>query len=270
MTIDRLWPKYLPYIKRKYIYALFAIFAILCIILSFWPYTSNGIFNNATTYYSPLGFEINQFTVFGAFFVGILAFIASIYNTNENYKAMKLSSIPEKSLNLMIDLEFLFNEYEIKSKIGEEDEITLLVEILKYWKNHQKAFKLLTPKFYKEFIEFISYPEIINKNDKPYEKNAKYAINAILTHITNIALENENEDFYFIKPQYIKDDSDMKLIGDCELFYSKFEFDKQALYEYIGKLEGQKTKKYCEKQFKRINGNLKKLLTNLKKELEEY
>lgn len=269
LSINRYYPKKLPYIKRKYVYLLATILAMLLIIIAFWP-CSQEITNNETISYSILNFEISQFAVFAAFFVGILAFIASIYNTNKNYKSVKLSSIPEKSLNLMIDLEFLFNEYEIYSKRNEEDEFILLIEILKYWKNHQKAFLILTPNFYKEFVKIISNPEIINNNDEIYEKNAKYIINAILTYITNVALENENDKFYFIKPESINDITIIKYIGEGEWFYTEIGFNKDALNKYINEFKGSKTKKCTERKFKVLNEKINRLLSNLKSELEEY
>ena len=54
--------------------------------------------------------------------IGIItAFLGTIYTIDMNFKASKLSSLPEDSVNLLIELEYQFNEYKIAKQNGEED-----------------------------------------------------------------------------------------------------------------------------------------------------
>ena len=142
--------------------------------------------------------------------------------------------------------------------------------ILKYWKNHQKAFILLTPHFYKEFKKIIFKTNIIYDTDEIYEKNSKYLMNAILTHITHIALENENNKFNFIKPDHIKDSKDISMIGNIKIVYKEVEFNKHELNRYIDEIYGKQTKNKCNKEFKKFIKDIRTLLKNLKKEIDEY
>lgn len=257
------------YKKRWKIYAIILFVIIIALISLFLPNSYKTI-NNESVAISSVGFVISDFDVFAAFFAGILAFMAAIYTSDRNFKAIKLSAIPENSMNLLLDLEFLFNEYELSKKEGKNDEFILLIQILKYWKEHQKAFMLLTPHFYRKFSKLLYDYELINDNDKIHVKNAKYIINAILTHISNSALENTNCPFTFIIPELINDKLVIKEIGDISNTYVKFEFNKYNLNEYINKIHGKNTKKYVSKKFNALTLRIKYLLFDLKEEIEEY
>lgn len=257
------------YKKRWKIYAVSLLFITIVLIFLFWP-NSSKIVNNETVAVSYLGLIISDFAVFGAFFAGILAFIAALYTSDRNFKSIKLSAIPENSVNLLLDLEFMFNEYELSKKEGNGDEFILLIQILGYWKDHQKAFMLLTPHFYKNFSRLMYNSELINEDDKIYVKNAKYIINAVLTHISNSALENTDCPFTFIIPELINDNLVINEIGDISNCYVGFEFNKYNLIDYIDKIHGKNTKKHASKKFNDLNIRIKYLLVDLKEEIGEY
>ena len=244
--------------------------ACLIVVTPFFCDISPTTIQNETVYIPFVGLKITNIGAYVALIVGILAFIGTIYNTDKTYKAMKLSAIPDNSVNLLIDLEFKFNEFEVYKLKGEGDEFILLIQILKFWKDHQKAFRLLTPNFYKSFIKFISNPEKICEDDEIYEINAKYIMNAILTQFTNIALENDDCPFYFIKPNKITDDSNIKYIGDLKIVYTEFNINKINFNKYINDIHGQKTKEITFKKYGLLENDVKSLINTLKSEIEEY
>lgn len=251
------------YLKKSEIYCIYFIISLIIIIIFVvsTSFSTNST-NSTASFISFKGFKIYEFGTTVALLVGILAFFASLFNTDKNYKAMKLSSIPDKSANILIDLEFAFNEYK-------DDEFKLLTEILNYWRDHQKAFRLLTPHFYKEFLKILKTEE--NKNNlKTSEINAEYIYMAIIAQITNIALENTEPIFSFIKPELIKDDKNIESLGENEGNYTEFEINKNQFNNYISKIKGEKTQALINDKFNNLDKNIKKLLKDLKRELEEY
>lgn len=203
---------------------------------------------------------------FVALIIGILAFVGTIYSVDRNFKAIKLSSLPENSVNLLIDIEFLFNKYPINEN---NNYFKLFIEITSYWKEHQKTFRLLTPKFYKKFLKIIS-----DENNAPEDtcpkKNSKYILKAILTQITNIKLEEKNFYFSFIEPQLITDDKNIKELGEVKNNYIEFKINKNNFEDYIMNISGEKTKKLTNEKFGKLNHEILNLLKGLKKEIEEY
>ena len=257
------------YKKSWKIYFVSLFFITIFLVFLFCPKSSTtvGTENVSVSYF---GLVIKDFSVFAAFFAGILAFAGALYTSNRNFKAIKLSSIPDNSMNLLLDLEFLFNEYELSKKEGNGDEFKLLIQILEYWKDHQKAFLLITPHFYKKFLRLITDSEVINDEDKIYEKNSKYVINAILAYISNSALENNECPFIFIIPNLINDNLVIEEIGDISNCYVSFEFNKNNLLKYMNEIHGKNTKEHTSKKFKKLNLKIKSLLVDLKEEMEEY
>lgn len=248
------------YIKQCWKYFLYILVAL--IVITTFIFTMKPPTMNNETYYLIAGIKIYDLGSLVALIVGIFAFIGTIYSVDKNYRGLKLSSIPDKSANLLIDLELAFNEYK-------DDEFKLLTEILNYWKDHQKAFRLLTPHFYKEFLKILKNLEI-NKNTEIPIQNAEYIYMAIIAQITNIALENNEPYFSFIKPELIKDDENIKKLGETEDNYIEFEINKNNFNDYISKIKGEKTQNEANNKFKKLDKNIKKLLKDLKRELEEY
>lgn len=282
------------YLKKCWKYLLYITIALIIIISFIHTGTHTGI-KNETIYFTIFSLKIYDMGSLVALIVGILAFFGTIYSVDKNYKAMKLSSLPDKSANLLIDLEFSFNEYDLKKKYGEEDEFILLIEILKYWKEHQKAFRLLTPHFYKEFLKIITNEYYTKYNIKKskfneYDKssgnelkinntendikysndNSIYIIKAIIAQITNIAFENDKGYFSFIKPNLIKDTTDIKEIGAYPDNYKEFKISKSNFERYIDEIEGDETRELTSDKFKNLNKKFKNLLEDLKREIEEY
>lgn len=257
------------YLKQRWKYAIyFFIFSVLiCIFLST---SSIKTISNGNTYITFSIFKIYDISSLVALIIGILAFLTTIYSVDRNYKSTKLSSLPENSTNLLIDLEMIFNEYKINKEKSEEDELIVLIQILKYWKNHQKAFRLLTPHFYKKFLKIISKQDQIQNNDENYVKNSKYIIMAIKSQITNIAFDNNENIFSFINPFLIKDEINIKKEGEENKNYIEFEINKTNFNNYINDINGEKTRKITMKKFKKINSEIKYLLKDLKREIEEY
>lgn len=289
------------YLKKCWKYFLCFLIALF-VIFAFILVTTPINVNNETAYFDILGLKIYDLGSLVALIVGILAFFGTIYSVDRNYKSMKLSSLPEKSTNLLIDLEFVFNEYLIYKKQGNGDEFIVLTIILTYWKEHQKAFRLLTPHFYKEFLKIITseYNDEIeinhgvnnqstgdssdnlecenyvnqlgsNETNNDYSSdNTTYILNAITAQITNIAFENDENYFSFIKPELIEDNINIKEYGEDLSNYTKFKFSENNFKKYIDEIKGDKTRKSTERKFTILDKKFKKLLEDLKKEIEEY
>ena len=257
---------YLKKTEKIIIFSIITIIFISFLFISLVPFE----INNETYYIIPNFLKIKNMDSFVALIVGILAFIGTIYNTDKTSKMMKVSAIPEKSANLLMDLGFTFNEYEIYKKQGNGDEFILLTQILLFWREHQYAFKLLTPNFYKNFIKLISKEEIIRKNNITPIKNSKYVIMAIITHITNIALLHDESDFSFIKSDLINDDNNLKELGeDSDNYCNPFKFNKIDLNNYINTINGFETRKLTEDKFSLLKKDINKLLRELKREIED-
>lgn len=262
------------YLKNCWKYTIY-FFISLFIIGLFITNSHLQTINNETTYITFSIFKIYDWGSAVALIVGILAFFVSLYNTDKNYKAMKLSSIPDNSTNLLIDLEYAFNEYELCKIEKRQDEFILLTEILKYWKDHQKALRLLTPNFYKKFLKIMSTQENIDEKDDVSTKNSKYVLMAIKSQITNIAFEHESNMFSFIRPEIINDNITVKQQGDDILNYTEFKINKNNFDKYIHKIgskdnNGENTKKETIKKYKKLNKDIGRLLVDLKREIEEY
>ena len=267
------------------------------------------ISNNETMLSSPFGWKFYDGSIFIALIASITTILVTYYTVNKNYKSMKLTALPDNSANLLIDLEFAFNKYELYKSHGKGDELILLTEILKYWKAHQKAFKLLTPKFYKNFSKTINRymikpdeentkdiqkthlkeensikqnqtsnksprkeiesKELINK-DKCSHTNCDYILKALIAQITNIAFENDESYFEFIKPELITDETNIKKIGNDAGSYTKIKINEKELNTYIENIKGKTTKVLTHIEFEKLTKDLKNMLKDLKKEIEEY
>lgn len=199
----------------------------------------------------------------------IIAFLGTIYTIDMNFKASKLSSLPEVSVNLLIEMEYQFNEYKIAKQNNEGDVIYFFVEILKCWKDNQKAFRLLTPKFYKQFLNFYSMPLKINEESFP-EKNSDYIIKAIKTQLMDIALSGSRSKFFFINPKIIVDDYDCQFTEDSELCFKNCLFDKKSLDEYIDNIKGENTRELTQIKYDDLCNELCILLKSLKNEIDNY
>ena len=183
-----------------------------------------------------------------------------------------------------IDLELSLNKYGN----SERDEIVLLTEILKYWKNHQKAFRLLTPNFYKNFLKIVAeYSQNIkneetientkdnenqqnNENEKHSIENSKYFLKALVAQITNIAFDNDDACFSFIKPDLIEDNTNIRELGNDLKNYTKVKMTKNDLFSYIKSISDDDTKKLTKEGFEKLTEKFKNLLDDLKIEIEEY
>lgn len=227
------------------------------------------VINNETMFTNFTGLVFKDHSVLITIIGIIIAFLGTIYTIKMNFKASKLSSLPEDSVNLLIELEYEFNEFKIAKQNGEEDVIYIFVEILKNWKNHQKAFRLLTPKFYKQFLNFYSQPLNINKESYP-ETNSDYIIKAMKTQIMDIALAGGKSEFFFINPKIIDDDYDYQFIENSEICFKTCEIDKMNLNNYIRNIKGKNTKEITQIKFNKFCDELCNLLTNLKNEIDKY
>lgn len=246
---------------QKYI----LIFIVMLVsTIPFFIYIAPTTVQNVTVYNPFTSLRIRNIEAYVALIVGFLAFVGTIYNTDKTFEVTKLSSIPDYSVNLLIDLEFIFNALKT------DDNIVILSQILKYWGDHQKAFRFLTPIFYKKFVKLIANLQTIDENDEIYEKNSKYIINAILTHITNIAFNHEIRSFYFIKPDMIRDEWCVKVRGRGDFYYVDITFNTFELKEYIGKIHGQKTKQCTKDKFEVLEKDIEDLICTLKREIEKY
>lgn len=251
------------YLKSKEIFFIVGIISIIVVFLAFCP-IELIVIDNQTTFNTFLNLKFEDGGVFAAFAVGIITVLVSSYYNVKNYKSLKLTSIPTNSANLLIDLEYIFNEYEI---YDENDVFSLLLQILSYWKEHQKVFRLLTPHFYKKFLKIWSKAKKINENKDVAEKNSKIILNAIIIQLSDIAITNESKSFSFIRSDLITDEEDLEhLNGD----YVELDISKNDFLDYIDNISGQKTKKKTKNKFLRLDEELNTLMNELKRELEEY
>lgn len=245
------------YIKRCWKYIGYLLLAVLVIIL-FLKLTTNSTMINETFYIPYIDLKIYDLGSLVALMVGILAFLGTVYSVDKNYQALKLTSLPDNSANLLIDLEFLFSEYN-------EDELVLLTEILKYWKSNQKSFRLLTPHFYKEFLK------IITEEKSSKETNAyQYILKALVAQITNIAFDSDKATFSFIKPKLIEENVNLEELGNDIKNYITIEMTKKDLNTYIESIPDENTKTLAKREFKNLTKKIKSLLNDLKREIEEY
>ena len=269
-------------------YLIIGFIVAIIIFLVFYPLNPPTTPYNETMYTSFLGLPLHDGSIFIALLTGLGTILVTLYSTNRSYKAMKLSLLPDNATNLLIDLEFAFNEYK--------DPFVLLTVILKYWKDNQKVFKLLTPKFYKEFLKIISKYAFDNNqenntqnknndnnqenntqnknNDKKQEdysnSNSDYILYALIAQITNIAFDNDECNFSFIKPELIKDKYDIEKFGENLNSYKTIKINTEELNNYIDSIEGITTKKLTRNEFKNISDEFEKLLETLKNEIKEY
>ena len=251
------------YLKSSEVYIIVGTISIIIVFLAFCPIEIITI-NNQTMFNTFFNLKFEDGGVFAAITVGIITVLVTGYFNIKNYKSVKLTSIPTNSANLLIDLEYIFNEYEVQN---EEDIFLLLLQILKYWKEHQQVFRLLTPHFYKKFIKIWSKAKNINQNDSIPEKNSKYILNALIIQLSDIAISTENDIFTFITPESITDDESIENITED---YFKFEINKKNFLEYINNISGYETKKQTKNEFLRLYRDLSKLINELKREIEEY
>lgn len=256
------------------IFLCVGIISAVVLFIIFYPInealTNENLITNNTIFTSLIGFKVKDESTFTALLIGISTILITLYTTERSYRLMRLSSIPDKSADLILNIEFEFNEYNLYKQKNRADEIILLIQILKYWREHQKAFRILTPKFYKNFVKLISTSEIINNNDFNFEKNSKYIINAILTQITKIALEKDTDSLCFIDPYQIKDNIDIEQKGSMKHLYIEIKLNKNDLNEYINAFNGENTKNCALEKFETLCDEICSLLNNLKTELEEY
>lgn len=256
-------------------YLLIGLIAGIIIFLVFYPLNPPTTPYNETMYTSFFGLPLHDGSIFIALLTGLGTILVTLYSTNRSYKAMKLSLLPNNATNLLIDLEFTFNEYK--------DPFVLLSEILKYWKDNQKVFKLLTPKFYKEFLKIISKYTFDNNqknntqnknNDEKQEdysnSNSNYILYALIAQITNIAFDNDECNFSFIKPELIKDEEDIEISGEDLNNYKTIQIKTDKLNNYIDSIAGTNTRKLTKNEFKIISDEFEKLLETLKNEIKEY
>lgn len=254
------------YLKSSEIYLIVGTISIIVVFLAFCPIEIITI-NNQTMFNTFFNLKFEDGGVFAAITVGIITVLVTGYFNIKNYKSLKLTSIPTNSANLLIDLEYIFNEYEVYNKNNEEDTFLLLLQILKYWKEHQQVFRLLTPHFYKKFIKIWSKAKTINQNDSKPEKNSKHILNALIIQLSDVAITNENDLYTFIAPELITDDETIENLNED---YVKFKINKKNLLEYINTISGKKTKKQTKNEFLKLYNDLTKLINELKREIEEY
>lgn len=254
------------YLKSSEIYIIVGTIAIIVVFFAFCPIEIITI-NNQTMFNTFFNLKFEDGGVFTAITVGILTVLVTGYFNIKNYKSTKLASIPTNSANLLIDLEYIFNEYEVYDKNNEEDIFLLVLQILKYWKEHQQVFRLLTPHFYKKFMKIWSKAKNINQNDSIPEKNSKHILNAIIIQLSDIAVAHENDYFKFIAPELITDDESIENLNEE---HNYFKISKKKFLEYINNISGPETKKQTKKEFSRLYKDLSKLINELKREIEEY
>ena len=148
--------------KRKFlnVEVKYIVWLIIALVIAwYFLFPKEGIiFNNETLFLTYGGLKFKDHSVLISVIIGISTFFATLFGVNMSFKSTKLSSLPDNAVDLLIDLEFQFNEYEIDKQNDQYDIIAFFIEILKYWKNHQKAIRLLCPKFYKKFLKFYSKP----------------------------------------------------------------------------------------------------------------
>lgn len=243
------------YIKRCWKYLFYIIAAIIVIIL-FLKLSTPATLNNETLYVPYISIKIYDLGSLVALIVGLLAFIGTIYSTDKNYRASKLTSLPDNSANLLIDLEFIFSK--------DDDEVFLLTEILKYWKDHQKAFRLLTPHFYKEFLK------IVTEKSSEELNTSQYIMKALIAQITNVAFDSDEPNFTFIKPELIKENINIEELGNDLKNYTTVRMTKNDLNAYIESIDDDNTKKLTKNEFEKLTNDIENILKDLKREIDEY
>lgn len=316
-------------------YIIIGLLSGTIIFCLFCPLFSTTSITNETMFSSIVGWKFNDGSIFVALITSITTILVTHYSVNKNYKSIKLSMLSEDSVNLLIDLEFEFNKYNSYTE-GKKDEFILLTEILKHWKDYQKAFKLLTPQFYTEFLRithsllkentiYSEPPEkehfnkiiaekyieknneteketaelktnehptkkedntektsnnekLENKEESPQiakinnykNENSKYILKALVVQITDIAFENSECIFEFLCPDLIEDEINIKELGENSNNYTKIKIEYNALKNYIKSIKGQSTQESTNLKFINFHKEIKKLLDNLEKEIEEY
>jgi len=182
------------YLKSWSKYILIGLMSGTIIFCLFCPLFSTTSINNETMFLSIVGWKFNDGSIFVALISSIITILVTHYSVNKNYKSIKLSMLSEDSVNLLIDLEFEFNKYHSYTD-NEKDEFILLTEILKHWKDYQKALKLLTPKFYTEFLRITqSLLKENTINTDPIEKVQSNKIIAETYQEKNDETKKENEE----------------------------------------------------------------------------
>ena len=213
---------------------------------------------NETLYVPYIDLKIYDLGSLVALIVGILAFFGTVYSIDKNYQGLKLTSLPDDSANLLIDLEFLFNKYG-------EDELILLTEILKYWKTRQKAFRLLTPNFYKKFLKIVT-----EEKSSGTLTTDQYILKSFVAQITNIAFDSDEPTFSFIKPELIERNVNVEELGNDKKNYTTIKMTKKDLNMYIESIPDDNTKTSTKREFEKITKKFKNLLNDLKSEIKEY
>lgn len=264
---------YLIKVTRKFqsnVHIKYVSYTIIAFIIAFiFLYPSNEVIvNNETMFTTVLGYKFKDHNALVAAIIGILAFFATIYSVDMNYKSAKLSSLPDNAVDLLIDLEYYFNEFKIDKKNNKDDVIIFFMDIIKFWKNHQKAFRLLSPKFYKKFLKLYSMPVKIECNEMA-QINSEYIIKAMRTQIMDVALGNNESKFYFIKPSIFRNDINILDIRDSKENYDYYEMSKLGLKSYIDQLNDETYILTAEK-FDDFCFDLEMLLSDLKEEISNY
>lgn len=254
------------YLKSQEKYLILGGLVTLIVTLVFCP-VFQAPNNNQTMLYTVVGLKFQDGGVFAALIVGIWTVLATVYNSNKNYKAMKLSLIPTKSANLLIDLEHIFNEYEIYSHEFEEDSIILLIQILNFWSEHQKVFRVLTPNFYNNLMKLWNKLKLTEENDDIPEKNSKYVFNMIIQQFSEVPSDKNKKAFLFMNPNLI---SDYIIFGNNKEDLTEYKLDKEGLYNFINDISGSKTRNLTNNLVDDFYCDLKNTLSDLKREIEEY
>ena len=254
------------YLKSSEKYFIVGTISIIVVFLAFCPIEIITI-NNQTMFNTFFNLKFEDGGVFAATAIGIITVLVSGYFNVKSYKSTKLASIPTNSANLLIDLEYIFNEYELHHKNNEKDVFLLLLQILKYWKEHQQVFRLLTPHFYKKFLKIWSKAKQINPTDSIPEKNSTHILNALIIQLSDIAITTENDFFTFIRPELITDETNIENLNEE---YVNFKISKNNFLDYINNISGEKTKKQTKNEFLKLYKDLSKLINELKREIEEY
>ena len=103
------------YLKSKEIYIIVGTVALIVVFLAFCPIEIITV-NNQTMFATFFNLKFEDGGVFAAIAVGIITVLVTGYFNVKSYKSVKLTSIPTNSANLLIDLEYIFNEYELYNK----------------------------------------------------------------------------------------------------------------------------------------------------------
>jgi len=254
------------YLKSKEKYLIIGGVVAFIVTLVFCPVFQTSS-NNGTMFNTLIGLKFQDGGVFAALIVGIGTVLATVYNSNKNYKAMKLSLIPTKSANLLIDLEHIFNEYEIYSNEFGEDSIILLIQILNFWSEHQKVFRVLTPNFYNNLMNLWDKLKLIEENDDIPEKNSKYVFNMIIQEFSKVPSNKNKKTFLFINPELI---SDYVVFGHDGDELIEYDMDRWGLCKFINDISGSKTRMLTDSFVDDFYSDLKNALSDLKREIEEY